>query len=145
MSNILKDEKFMKYVDARLDQWATWYGTGNSYGLGYPHRSMEHLLMTEAATSKSVTPKYLPCNEEAEEIERFVVEMEKQNKKMGIVLRFHYFEPGALRTQAENFSKKYSDISYNTFKDYVDMARYWLAGRLSAYHKNKKKLKSIAL
>src|SRR5205823_4172501 len=106
-----------------------WYSSGNSYGLGYPRRSIEHAMMTEGFSDKTAKSKFLPSNDEAEEIERFVVEMEKQNKKMGIVLRFHYFEPGALRTQAENFSEKHSDISYNTFKDYVDMARYWLAGR----------------
>lgn len=132
MSNILKDEKFMKYVDARLDQWAAWYSTGNSYGLGYPRRSMEHLLMTEAAVSKSVKTKYLPCNEEAEEIEALVLEMEAQNKKMAFILRHYYFEPGALRSQVKKFSSDNFSISWKKFKDYVDMARCWLAGRLSA-------------
>lgn len=132
MNNVLKDEKFMKYVDARLDQWAAWYSTGNSYGLGYPRRSMEHLLMTEAVMSKSVTSKYLPCNEDAEEIEALVVEMENQNKKMASILRHYYFEPGTLRSQAKKFSSDNFSISWKKFKDYVDMARCWLAGRLSA-------------
>jgi hypothetical protein len=126
------DEKFIKYVDQRLDQWAAWYSSGNSYGLGYPRRSMEHVLMTEGIVSRSNTPKFLPCNEDAEEIEALVVEMAKQNKKMALILRYYYFEPGALRIKAENFSANYSSISWKKFKDYVDMARQWMAGRLSA-------------
>jgi hypothetical protein len=126
------DDKFIEYVDQRLDQWATWYSSGNSYGLGYPQRSMEHVLMTEGVVSKAATPKYLPCNEEAEEIEALVVEMAKQNKKMAFILRYYYFEPGALRAKAENFSADHSSISWKKFKDYVDMARQWMAGRLSA-------------
>jgi hypothetical protein len=139
------NEEFIKYVDQRLEQWAKWYSSGNSYGLGYPRRSIEHVMMTEGIIAKTGKSNILPCNEEAEEIEAFVLEMESQNKKMAAILRYHYFEPGALRIQAENYSAEYSPISYNTFKDNVDMARQWFAGRLSASHQNKNRLKNIAL
>lgn len=126
------NKEFIKYVEQRLDEWATWYSSGNSYGLGFPRRSIEHILMTEGIVPTSTKPQLLPCNEDAEEIEALVVEMGKQNNKMAYILRHHYFEPGALRAKAVCFSEIHSKVSYNKFKVYVDMAKQWLAGRLSA-------------
>lgn len=126
------NEKYIKYVEQRLDDWAAWFSSGNSYGLGYPRRTIEHVLMTEGIVSKTTKPQPLPCNEEAEEIEALVVEMEKQNNKMAYILRHHYFEPGALRAKAHSYSKQHAEVSYRKFKEYVDMAKQWLAGRLSA-------------
>jgi hypothetical protein len=126
------NEEFIHYVDRRLDEWANWYSKGNSYGLGYPQRSMEYILMTEGSLIKYSVPQHLPCNEDAEEIEMLICEMAKQNKTMAYILRYHYFSTGALRGKAKNFSSDYTSISYRKFKEYVDLARQWLAGRLSA-------------
>jgi len=71
--------------------------------------------------------------------------MEKQNKKMALILRHYYFESGALRALARSFSKDYSSVSYRKFKEYVDLARYWLAGRLSCSYGNKRRMKSLVL
>lgn len=126
-------EDFMLYVDARITKWAEWFMRGNWYGIGYPTCSVEFRMMTEGCILQNRNgPGQLLCNEEAEEIERLVKQMAKQNPKMALALRCHYLNRGGLRIKA-----KLVEMSHMQFKNYVDMARYWLAGCLS----NKKIIK----
>jgi hypothetical protein len=122
------DENFLEYVEERLDQWAKWFSHGNSYGLSFSPCSIEYRLMTVGIINKNPGPKPLPYNEEAEEIEMLVNEMSKQNKMMADVLRYNYFTQGAVRSKAKQL-----DIPRLNFERNVEMARQWLAGRLSGY------------
>lgn len=120
------DDKFIAYVERRLEQWADWFSRGNFYGLGYPACSIEYRLMKEGNISKSNGPKPLQINESAEEIEKLVKEMSEQNSDMALALRCHYFTRGGWRTKSEKVK-----ISHMQFKYFVAMAHQWLAGRLS--------------
>jgi hypothetical protein len=122
-------DNFMHYVERRLDHWAKWYSSGNSYGLGYPSEKIEYVLMTVGIMVKSTAAKPVPSDEEAEEIEALVTEMAIQNDKIASALRSQYYGNGLLADRAKKLG-----ISYPQFKIYVDMARQWLAGRLSARH-----------
>lgn len=124
------NENFIQYVHERLEQWAEWYSNDNSYGLGYSNRSIEYVLMQEGAYIKSTAPKQLPSNIEAEEIEALVIEIDKQNKKMALALRIQYFGRRKSKDRSETLG-----ISATQFRVYVDMARQWLAGRLSSSNK----------
>jgi hypothetical protein len=129
MNRLYKEEDFMMYVERRLTQWSKWYSSGNYYGLGFHSESIEYVLMTVGIMIKSTGPKPAPCNEKAEEIEMLVTEMACQNKKIAMALRSQYFGRGMLTERAKRLG-----VSYPQFKIYVDMARQWLAGRLSANH-----------
>ena len=127
MNKVCKDEDFMIYVERRLEHWARWFSSGNYYGLGYHSESIEYVLMTVGIMIKSTAPKPLPSDEEAEEIEAIVREMAEYNEKMATMLRIHYFGNGLVCERARKLG-----MSYARFRAYVDMARQWLAGRLSA-------------
>jgi len=124
------DENFIKYIEKRLYDWADWYSRDHCYGLGYPPYSMEYILMTKGIRSSSGKSSFLPCNEEAEEIEYLVKEMSQYSYNMALALRCHYFMNGGLRIKAKRIN-----ISHMQYKGYVDMAHQWLAGRLSASNK----------
>lgn len=119
-------EKFLDYVEYRLQQWAEWFSRGNCYGIGYPSSSIEHRLMREGTLTRNKYAKQvLICHEDAEEIEKLVKEMASYNNRMSTVLRCHYFSNGGLRDKAKQL-----EISHTQFKYYVDMAKQWLSGRL---------------
>ena len=131
MNKARKDDDFMHYVEQRLEHWARWYSSGNYYGLGFHSETIEYVLMTVGVMIKSTGLKPLPYDEGAEEIEALVTEMTKHNEKMAIMLRIHYFGNGLVSERAEKLG-----VSYGRFRVYVDMARQWLAGRLSARYRS---------
>jgi hypothetical protein len=120
------DEKFSEYVESRLQEWAEWFSHDNWYGLGYPRRNILHRLMTEGLVGMSIYSNYLPNNKNAEEIEALISEMSKQNKNMAYALRIHYLTSGSMRYKANEFH-----IPRPLLTRYVDMAKQWIAGRLS--------------
>lgn len=96
------NQKFIQYVEERLNQWADWYSRGNYYGLGYPSCSIEYRLMTEGYVARNNHgQRSIPVNEEAEEVEKLIREMAKQNSNMALALRCHYFTRGGFRTKAK--------------------------------------------
>jgi hypothetical protein len=118
---------FMNYVEKRLHHWARWYSQGNFNGLGFPSENIAYVLMTVGALIKSTGAKPLPCDEEAEEIETLVTEMAKHNINMASALRVNYFTRKKARARSDVI-----DASPAQFKIYIQMAKQWLAGRLSA-------------
>jgi hypothetical protein len=117
----------IQYVEDRLNEWAAWVSHGNWYGLGYSPCSVLYRLMTEGILTKTTAPKMLPCNENAEEIEALIYEMWKQDQALAEALRINYLTQGSLRYKAKKFSINRDRLAYH-----LDMARQWLAGRLSA-------------
>ncbi len=123
-----RKENFMVYVEKRLEHWARWFHSNHYYGLGFRSETIEYVMMTVGVLIKSTGVKPLPVDEDAEEIEALVVEMAAQNSKMATALRIHYFDRKKSRDRADAIQ-----ISASQFKNYVSMAKQWLAGRLSAY------------
>lgn len=120
-------DSFEKYLENRLEQWADWYVRGNFYGIGYPSCAMEYRLLHEGHIQRNSSPRPLPSNPGAEEIEDLVRQMADYNPLMATTLRCQYFVTGTLRTRAARLN-----MSHTHFKHCVDMAQQWLAGRLSA-------------
>ena len=127
MSN---DQDVSKYIENRLQEWADWFIRGNTYGIGYPHESAVTMIEKGLTAKKKKAFKLpiLPTNESAEEMEKFVVEMSRQNQQMADALRKYYFG----REPTINLKAKAFGISMTQFKMLLRMARQWLAGRLSA-------------
>ena len=124
---------FIDYVEKRLEHWAQWYSLGNHYGLGYKSESIAHVLMTIGVMIKSTGINSLPCDKEAEEIETLICDLHKQNEGLAHALHIHFLTEGSIRSKAKKFAIDRDRLSYN-----LDMARQWLAGRLSAKRINTK-------
>lgn len=120
-------DEFMTYVETRLLQWADWCGSGNWYGLGYPSTSIVYRIMTEGVIINSTAPKHIPDNKEAEEIEALIVELGKHSEQLAIALRINYITGGSMRYKAKKFAIHREKLTHQ-----VNMARQWMAGRLSA-------------
>jgi hypothetical protein len=83
--------------------------------------------MTEGVLINSTSPRQVLSNYEAEEIEALVSgDMFKQNSRMALALQIHYFKKRKSRDRSNEL-----DVSATRFRIYVDMAKQWLAGRLS--------------
>jgi len=122
------EDAMIQYIDYRLKEWANWFGRGNFYGIGYPPCSTEYRLMTGIISERQCGIRVMPCNEDAEEIEKLIHEMSKQNNKMAFALRIHYLDGGKWQMHKSEIG-----IGETKFRVYVHMGRQWLAGRLSAY------------
>lgn len=121
-------DEIMLVVESRLNEWAEWASHGNWFGVGYSACSIIYRLMTEGAILiKSTAPQLLPNNEEAEQMEALICELWNQNKDLAEALRINYLIQGSLRYKAKKFSINRDRLTYN-----LDLARQWLAGRLSA-------------
>lgn len=123
----MKSESFEKYVEHRLEEWAEWFNRKVNDGIGFPPHSVEYRLMTEAIIEKTHGPKPLECHTDAEEMESLVKVLSEHNPKTALALRIHYFGRRKSRDRSEELK-----VSATRFRIYVDMARQWLAGRLSA-------------
>lgn len=120
-------ENMLSYVERRLEEWGHWYSHGNLYGLGYPPCSIEYRLMKEGnVRTQPKGQRFLPVNENAEEIEKWVQEMALQNAAMALALRHYYFNRYSLRKQA-----KEAGISHMQLKALLDMGKQWVVGRVS--------------
>lgn len=127
MNKINENEDFMAYVENRLEHWASWFNSGNKYGLGFNSETIGYILMTLGVIIKPTGGKPSSVDEDAEEIEALVTEMAKQNNKIAAALRLHYFDRKKSRDRADAIH-----MSATQFKHHVKMAKQWLAGRLSA-------------
>lgn len=119
------DNKFIQYLDHRINRWVNYYSKDNFYGIGFSDRSLIHHLMVEGIVISSTAPK-LMGDEDAEEIESMVCEMNFYNSKMATALRLHYFHSN----KSQFMQAQELNISKARFRSYVEMAYQWLAGRL---------------
>jgi hypothetical protein len=117
----------LEYIEQRLNEWAEWFSLYYENELGYPSQSLIYRLMIEGCIYKSNSPNSVFVNESAEEIEALISEMAKQNQMMALSLHIHYLAIGSVRAKAAKFG-----IKRNKLVNYVEMAKQWLVGRLSA-------------
>lgn len=116
------------YLEQRLNTWADWYSHGNNYRLSYPPVSMTYYACyQQPAVKKRNQSNILPSNQDAEEIDDMVREMVKCCPILADVLRCQYFTIGTLRQKAEKMQ-----LSHTQFRNYIEMSKAWLAGRLMA-------------
>lgn len=119
--------KMLDYVEHRLEEWAHWYSRGCYMGLGYPNKSTVAALQEyQGMVIKTQGIKSMPINEQAEEIEDLMKELTLQNKRLTDVLRQNYLGVGTAADKAKQVG-----LSYAHFKVQLDMAKQWLAGRLT--------------
>lgn len=122
-----KHTNMLRYVEYRLEEWAHWYSRGCYMGLGYPNQStIAALKEYQGVMIKTQGIKPIATNEQAEEIEDLMKELALQNKRLTDVLRQNYFGVGTAAYKAEQVG-----LSYAHFKVQLDMAKQWLAGRLT--------------
>ena len=116
------------YLEKRLDHWAEWILKGNQHGQGYPSKSILYDWMKMGGVVVQAQNKPpLPCDEDAEEIEYCVIAMYKQNPRIATALRLKYLSRSTTHQKARDLHS-----SDTQFKAYVQMAKQWLAGWLSA-------------
>jgi hypothetical protein len=121
----------LAYVECRLEEWADWYSRGCDLGLGYPRQStIAGLLDNQGVLTKAQGRKPLPTHERSEEIEAFIIELVQQNSRIAKALCQFYLGKGSMTQKARVLG-----ISYAYFKMHVDMAKQWLAGRLTSQHR----------
>ncbi len=121
-----------KYVEYRLEHWADWNKRKNDNGLGYPKESTIYRMMHIGCLSKDQhIPQTFSIPAEVDEIEQLIKQMWEQNKRIADALRkFYLGDEKNIRMKASAL-----ELSVTQFKVHVDMAKYWLAGRLSARFK----------
>jgi hypothetical protein len=117
------EDSLLTEVKERCGVWAEWYSGGKPYGLGYPSASLEYRIL-RGGGRKSFTG--LPCHAAAEEIEAWVSDMARYHPQMAQILRCYYFEAQGLRAGAEQLA-----MGVTAFKEQLEKAHHWLAGRLS--------------
>jgi len=114
-------------LEERLEKWGNWCVREEDNGLGYPSRSLDAIVLEEAGVlEKRRGHRAIPINPNVDEIESMVRELSKRDPILAKALREKYVGRGTLKARANNLG-----ISYSTFKIYVELAKYWLAGRLS--------------
>ena len=116
------------YLEKRLDHWAQWVLKGNQNGQGYPSKSSLYDWMKMGGVVVQAQSKPpLPCDDDAEEIERCVMEMAKQRPRIALALRMQYLTSGTIQQKS-----KTTHLSSAQFKINLQMAKQWLAGWFSA-------------
>ncbi len=120
------------YVENRLKHWAEWSLRNAHKGLGYKSRSLQSNLGLGSAIHSSSTfgTKYPSFNDNADEIEKIVSELARQNFRLAAALRENYFGIGTIKTKAERVNS-----SSSQFKVHVEMAKYWIIGWFTAFEK----------
>ena len=124
----MNDDKMQIYIDKRLDHWAEWVLKGNWSGQGYPIKSILYDFMNLGCVLPKAKGRLpLPYDEDAEEMERCVMQMAKQKPKIAFSLRIQYLTQGTIQQKS-----KYTHSSLSKFKMDVQMAKQWLTGWFSA-------------
>lgn len=117
-----------EYLEHRLDEWGEWLRVGNSFGLGYGKLSIIELIRQGRIVTKNKRfNQFIETHEAAEEIENLVSEMAQYKLVMARALRSYYLDNLSLRSSAKKLG-----IAHTRYKLYVDMAKQWLVGRMSA-------------
>ena len=119
-----------QHLEFRLQVWADWCSSGIMSGLGYPPKSWEAKLIEHGGIwVKGCGQPVLLCNAQAEEIEDWINILAQEHYFLAQVLRECYLGDGSMVQKARRL-----DMSYRHFKNCVDKAKMWLAGRLSSHH-----------
>jgi hypothetical protein len=129
----LLEETLYKVLEQRLHSWADWYSRGNKAAIGYPPVSIMYWACYQTAKEKArrQAPS-LPNHVEAEQVEQQVYELAQNCPLLAKALRCQYFTLGTLQYKAEQLQ-----LSISQFKHYVDMAKIWIAARLSSSKQHK--------
>lgn len=122
----LPENPAIREVHVRLLAWGDWAREKPDFGLGLPKATVEYRLMREGAGAarQSVRVPY----ETLEDILCMAVDSEvcrMPNDLMRWALFFCY-----VRRWNHKRAAKHLHIGYASYKDQIERARWWLAGRL---------------
>ena len=114
-------------IEKRLNVWADWIMRQNDWGLGYPKQSIEaHLMKYGNIVIQQSNQPVLMSNPDAEEIENEISVLAKQTQILADALRVYYLTIGTMEQKAKKLN-----VSHAQLRIYLNMAKQWLAGRLS--------------
>ncbi|MEE8057202.1 MAG: hypothetical protein V3T17_05130 [Pseudomonadales bacterium] len=122
------NKSVIKYICYRLREWAKWRVYDNLPNIGYPSMSVEGRLMTYGTASgkdKTSQRSHRP-HPAAEQIEDLLQEMRYYHAIEMKIISIEYLRSG---TQEEKSRRM--RMSASQYKTYLNLARAWLAGRLS--------------
>ena len=118
--------KQFQYLERRLNQWAEWILQGNDFGLGYPKKTIEAKMAdTGGIWKKLSTDRAIPSNPNAEAMEHFIRELEKNYPFLAMILRMQYLAQGSPNEKAKKLK-----LSHTRYYSYLSSAKYWLDGYL---------------
>ncbi len=124
--SIINENPFDAYLERRLQEWAEWLKTGNFLNIGYHRQSSIAMFHQGKAINQNRKSKAsVDAHEDAEEIEKMIVQMKNYKPLMADCLRHYYLSQMSLRESAKKFG-----ISHAQYGVYLQMAKQWLIGRL---------------
>ena len=119
---------FERYIDRRLNIWACW---ANEYHLsiGYPQSTAEGRWSKQGEVSTSSCKQTESTNDEAEEIEKYLVLLRQFQPKVFDVLKTEYMARGSQKNKSF-----FLNISHCKYKNYLKSGRLWMGGCLISNH-----------
>jgi hypothetical protein len=132
----LINQEIIRYLEARLHEWAIWNLKKDNPGLKYPSETIEYRFMTMGIipSDKYKGPKPLPVHDRAEEMEAIVRIMAMQGgqaRDYATALREYYIGKG--RGSKEK-AAEIMGISKWIFRRHIKGAVVWLKGWFSGYY-----------
>ena len=118
-------EKIIKDVERKLDHWAHWCLRCGS-GLGY-HREniLEQYRKCGVVWQKQPGRKQqIPEDLEAEKMEKVIRELRDYKRCFALLICEQYLGTGTMQQKAARL-----DLSYRRYKEKLDQAHHWIAGR----------------
>ncbi len=114
----------MERLEQHLQAWTYWVLKNQDNKLGFPKCSI-YANMTRVSFQAGSLPYYIPTYEEAERMEGYIKELAERHLHLAKALRLFYCEVGSLALKAKRLGS-----SCTQFKTDINLARYWLAGRM---------------
>ena len=113
------------FLEEQLQAWAYWVVKKEGNELGFPKCSI-YANMTRVGPQANIRGQYyLPTHDIAERIENYIKELAERHADLAKTLRFFYCEMGSYPLKAKRLG-----LSCTQFKTNLQLARYWLAGRM---------------
>ena len=112
------------FLEEQLEAWSCWVLKSQGNVLGFPKCSI-YANMARVRPQNGTVPYYLPTHDMAERMEGYIKELAERHIELANALRLFYCELGSYALKANRLG-----ISCTQFKTNVNLARYWLAGRL---------------
>lgn len=110
----------------QFHEWGNWYLLTLRIGLDYSNKSIVGQLVDAKGMIIRGTDEYLsPENERAEEIDKLVNDLVKENEKIATVLRYHYTYEGDDEERIKHYG-----IPKSTYNYYLSNAIAWINRRL---------------
>lgn len=125
----MRNNAWKECLESRLLDWADWYGRNLDHGLGFRNETMEYRLWKHGMCIRGTGKSDEPENDQAEEFERWVVQLYQWNTVLAEAICARYIEYRYL-TMGQIARDKLS-ISVRVFEDRLSQAKNFLAAKLT--------------